>query len=279
MGVAVIILNILLAAFTGVNKYLFDYILMAVAIFLLRNFSVRRPSYKRIAAYSFGIVICLSAALYFFAAGQSTRSGSAAISGVDNRLNAVSAYNIHDGLFLMGYSALTSYLTQGYRVFDLSLDEKFVWTYGVGNSTFLSRRADKLFSSSISESSYPARLEYRGIDRFINWSTFYLWWASDVTYFGVGILMLLAGFLFRALENTLSRGRDIHALVLYAYTTIGLFYLSANNQLFQSGESAIGFLYLLIVFIKSRKLKIVVGKRLARMQIRRTAFIESYAKN
>jgi hypothetical protein len=264
LGLSVIVLNIFLAVFTGVNKYIFDYILITTAITLLKGFAVARPSYKLIAAYTIVLVACTSAALYFFAVGQSTRAGSPAISGVDNRLNATYEYNVHDGLFLMGYSALTSYLTQGYRVFDLSIEEKFVWTYGVGNSTFLSRRVDKLFGSKISEASYPARVEYRGVDRFINWSTFYLWWASDLTYIGVGPLLLLAGFLFRALENTILRFRDVGALVLYAYMAIGLFYLSANNQLFQSGESAIGFVYLLVVFLKSRKMRLAFVKRFSR---------------
>jgi len=260
LGVIAIALNIALAVFTGVNKYIFDILMVSLTIFTLKNFLLCPPNFRNIAKYAIAFVLLSGAALYFFAEGQSTRSGSAAIAGVNNRLDSTSEYTIDDGLLLMGYSAMTSYLTQGYRVFDFALEEQFKWTYGVGNSVFFSRQVDKLSGSSVSDESYPARVEWHGTDRHINWSTFYLWWASDVTFIGVGILMAIAGFLYRALENTLAKNVDIYVLVLYSYMTIGFFYLSANNQIFQSGESAVGFLCCLILVVKKRTLRFNVTK-------------------
>ncbi|MFZ6724238.1 hypothetical protein ACO0K2_01955 [Undibacterium sp. MH2W] len=254
LGFAVILLNIALGFATGTNKYLFDYVVISVAIFLLKEFSFVKIGYKKIVLYSCLVATLLCGSLYFFAVGQSTRYGSAAVSGVDHRLGAYADYNLDDGLFLMGYSALTSYLTQGYRLFDMSLSEDFKWTYGVGNSTFFSRQIDRILDTKISDNSFPARLESKGLDRFINWSTFYLWWASDLTYFGVGFLLAFLGFVFRVSENSILKFKDLDALILYSYLTMCFFYLSANNQLMQSGETAIGFLFVLITVIRSKEL-------------------------
>lgn len=263
IGLIVSILNLLLAVFTGVNKYLFDYALIGIAIFMLKYAIKRKKNYTKILFSACILGVVFSALLYFFALGQASREGSPSIKGIDPKMDSVATYNLDDGLFLMGYSALTSYLTQGYRIFDMSLDEKFVWTYGIGNSTFLSRQADKVLGTNIGDLTYPARLEYRGTDRYINWSTFYLWWVSDLGYLGVGVLTFLGGFLFRISENTIFKTSDHEALIIYAYLTIGFFYLSANNQLFQSGETAVGFFYLLIKIMLTKKISILPSGRRA----------------
>ena len=167
-------------------------------------------------------------------------------------------FNDDDGNGLVFYSAITSYLTQGYRAFDLSQDEDFDFTWGVGNSTFFSRQIDRIFDLDISDKTYPAKLEEYGWDRYNYWSTFYVWWASDLGFFGVGFLMFFLGFMFRCIENTKDMMVDDTASkILYYYFVIMFFYLSANNQIFQSGEGSIGFLSLIIPFFFFRRFKAI----------------------
>ena len=94
-------------------------------------------------------------------------------------------------------SMFISYLTQGYYALSMALDEPFVPCYGIGNSYFftgLSRRF--LGPTTISDRTYPARLETYGWDRFGKWHTFYTWVASDVSFPGVLLVMVLVGRLF-----------------------------------------------------------------------------------
>src|SRR5690606_37476022 len=154
-----------------------------------------------------------------------TSEGSSALSGINYRKGTYSEYNADDGFINILYSQLTEYLTQGYRVFDLALILEFKWTYGFGNSYFLSRQFDRVFSLGVSDSTYPAQASIYGVDKYIDWSTFYVWWASDLTFFGVGILMFFIGVYFKIIRNTyLSDENDLAANILFYYFIILLFY-------------------------------------------------------
>lgn len=241
LGCAAVVSNLIITILTGVNKVLFDYIIIAVCLILYKSKASDLFSRRGVIAAIF-TGCCVVAAAAFFVEGQITRYGSSAISGENPRIGAYSEYSIEDGKLKVLYSSLTGYLSQGYRAFDLALDKQFEFTWGVGHSTFLTRQVDRLLGTNIADNAYPAKIEEDGWDRYINWSTFYVWWASDLSFYGVAFLMLMLGMLFRCVENTLSVQGDLSAMILYSYILILLFYLSANNQVFQSGEMAIGFL-------------------------------------
>lgn len=253
-GVLVIFLTLMFFILSGTNRIIFNYIII-LTIFYLNNFKL---NYK---SFLFFIVcpVIFYFAFVFFTQGQLTRYGSAALTGYDPNLGSYTKWYGEDSLVLTGFSALTTYLIQGYRALDLGLNIEIDWTYGLGNSTFFSRQIDKIFYTNISNQTLPAKIEYFGWDRYNYWSSFYGWWVSDIGYFGVIFLMLFIGFYFRVIKNTLnSNENDIAALILYYYFIIMLFYLSANNQIFQSGEGSIGFLLLFIPFILFRKFKKII---------------------
>lgn len=257
MGGFLILMNIMITILTGVNKVLFDSIIIGFAFFL-QKLKVKKIFNLKNIAYALLISLFLVGASIFFVEGQKTREGSSAISGINPNTGSYSTYNIDDGDGLLFYSAMTSYLTQGYRAFDLSLDEEFDFTWGVGNSTFFSRQIDRFFDTNISDKTYPAKLEDQGWDRYNYWSTFYVWWASDLGFFGVGFLMFFLGYIFRCIENTKDTiVNDTASKILYYYLVVLCFYLSANNQIFQSGEGSVGFLSLVIPFFFFRKISSV----------------------
>ena len=247
-----IVVNLLSGVMSGVNKKLFDYLIIGLVLGLMGLTSI--GDVKKIAKLSIAMVVSIFLAGSFFLEGQLTRYGSFAISGVSDKLGAYSDYKAADGELLVFYSAMSGYLSQGYRAIELSLDIPFEFTWGVGNSSFFSRQIDKLFETDIENATYPARIETYGWDRYNQWSTFYTWWASDLTFYGVAILMFFIGFLFRCIENTLLVQRDIASIIGYFYMVILCFYLSANNQIFQSGESSLGFLFIAIPMLYKRKL-------------------------
>ena len=70
--------------------------------------------------------------------------------------------------------------------------------------------------------------------------------------------MFFLGVMFRCVENTKDMMVDDTASkILYYYFVIMFFYLSANNQIFQSGEGSIGFLSLIIPFFFFRRFKAI----------------------
>lgn len=254
MAIVGIFLNIFLAFSTGVNKYIFDYVIVFMVWKYLQSDGIKLRSRRFWRTLVIGVVAILSVG-YFFTQSQLTRDGSSAISGFNPSINAYSEFNADDGELLVFYSALSSYLTQGYRAIDLSLNEPAVFTWGVGNSSFFSRQFDRIFGTQVLDQSYPARIEKYGWDRYNQWSSFYLWWASDLSHIGVGLLMVVFGFLYSSIANTAAKTKDCASIIILTYLIIGLFYLSANNQLMQSGETAIGFLSILLPYLIKRKLR------------------------
>ncbi len=85
------------------------------------------------------------------------------------------------------------------------------------------------------------------------WSTFFVHPASDIGFPGVIVLMALIGFaLGLSWRDTLER-RDPLAAGVFFHLCILVFYLPANNQLFQGGELAIGFSVLLVAWLVLRR--------------------------
>lgn len=254
-GFFLIFSTILLYVFSGTNKILFNYLIIFFIIYLM-SFKNNIKNYS----YIFLIIGVFIAVFFFFSIGQITREGSSAIGGYNPIIGSYSKYSIEDGVLLVGFSSLVSYMIQGYRAFELSFYVDWEWTYGFGNSSFLSRQLDRVLGVNISDLSMPAKIEVFGWDRFNNWSSFYTWWISDVGYYGVCILMLVMGFLFRVVKNTLHIYNDVSSQIIYFYFIILFFYLSANNQIFQSGENLLGFTLLLVPYFLFRKIYVSNGK-------------------
>jgi hypothetical protein len=98
----------------------------------------------------------------------------------------------------------------------------------------------------------------------VYWSTFFTHPASDISFPGVVVLMALIGYLFgSSWRDTLTRG-DPLACTVFFYLCILVFYLPANNQLFQGGELAIGVTVLSAAYLWMRRPASVAASRDAR---------------
>lgn len=252
-----VLANLLVSVLMGINKELFNTLILLITLLLIkRNFIIKIT--KQMLYTSIVLLLLAFFVANYFVNTQLTRHGSFAVTGQHSTLDYTSKYNKSHGRPLVLYSALSLYLTQGYYAFDMSFSLPFQSTYGAGNSTFISRQIDRFSDTNISDNTYPARLEEKNWDRYTYWSTFYLWWASDIHYIGVFFLMFLIGFLFRLMQNTMLHQKDdVSACICYSYLVLLLFYLSANNFVFQSGGSYIGFLMVFIPLIFGRKISLL----------------------
>jgi hypothetical protein len=151
--------------------------------------------------------------------------------------------------------ALGGYLTQGYYGLSLAMEEPYVPTYGLGSSHFLVRNGARIVGDpAFHDRPYPMRVEtQRGWDAYGLWSSFYAWAASDFTFPGVLVVMLLVGRLLALTWLDTLEGSNPFAIGAFAIVFLMVIYLPANNQMFGSGEAAVGSVGLITLWLLTRR--------------------------
>jgi hypothetical protein len=93
------------------------------------------------------------------------------------------------------------------------------------------------------------RTEYRtGWPAGQYWATIYPWLASDLTYPGVVVFMVLFGWLFARMWVEGAMKRDTLALIIFGQLAIVVAYIPANNQLGVSRPTTIGLITLAAMY-------------------------------
>ncbi len=139
------------------------------------------------------------------------------------------------------YLMVVSYMTQGYYHMSFAFDLDFRSTGLLGNNPALISLAGA-FGISVWEDSYMHRLNERGIDEFGMWHSAYTWWASDVSFYGVPIVLFLLGYLF-GFSWAQGRRGDFLSRIMFIIFGNMLLFLFANNTYLAS------VFYAFIVFV------------------------------
>lgn len=146
-----------------------------------------------------------------------------------------------------------SYLNQGYYALAVALNEPFVPCWGVGNSTLWSDVVKRFTGFDGVQSSYPARLEARGIDMNVRWHSFYTWMASDVSFVGVPVVLLFVGWIFGLTwHDVVSRGGAL-SLAMQGLIVTMIVYLPMNNQVLAFTPTAFAFPVILVAWAVDRR--------------------------
>lgn len=254
-----IFVAILTALISGLNRVIFDFIMLTF-FYVTIKFDVKKIFKKMNIRYKVILVPLMLMSIFFgfltFTGGQLSREGSTAKYGYDYALKGEYRFygNAGDSDYLVGYSALSAYVSQGYVAFNLALNHNYEFLYMVSSSTFLSRQVDKIFDTEIEDRSYPAKNEIYGIDKYNKWSTLYVWLASDFTFIGVAIVLFFYGYLYSLSINAIRLGVNFSAVVLLSCLVIQFYYLSANNQIFQSGEKTFAFFFAFAAILFRQKI-------------------------
>lgn len=260
-SVLVIGLNVAVYVATGTNKGIADlivtapwFIYLAVAAGLL---PLRRIGFKA------GLLLTAAFAgfLVFFVAGQQQRAGSGLEYGTF--FTGVSVIQADAGNWLsvllppelrVIFEALSRYVVHGYYALSMSLETDTPSTWGLGHSMFLARNADAIAGGSyFVNQSIPGVLEREdGWPMFLLWHSIYPWIASDVGFPGTIVAMGALGYLLGlSWGRVLTTASAPWAALLYLLLIL-FFYIPANNQIFQSGETAVAFLALLVWALRAR---------------------------
>jgi hypothetical protein len=148
-----------------------------------------------------------------------------------------------------GIYGLAAYFSHGYHAVYLSLSEPFVGCNGVGNSVFLQRQMAKLTGDpGFVECTYPHRIQRRGWDAAVYWSTIYPWIASDVGFPGTVLIIFVVGWLAGRVWLDVLGGQNPFAVILLAPVLLILYYIPAHNRMLQTGEGVVGLPVLLLAW-------------------------------
>jgi len=130
------------------------------------------------------------------------------------------------------YVMVASYMGQGYYHTCFAFDLEFRSTAFLGNNPALIGLA-AAFGLDVWEDTYMHRLHGKGIDEFGDWHSAYTWFACDVTFYGVPVLLFFFGYLFGFSWAVGVQGDFLSRVVFIMFGNILLF-LFANNTYLSS---------------------------------------------
>lgn len=145
------------------------------------------------------------------------------------------------------------YVSHGYTGMALAMELDPQFTYGLGSSRTVLQNTESLLGVDINSKTYTQRIEnYFGWPNGMYWPTAFTWFASDISFFGIPIMMFIVGKIFAHLWVNFIYERSIISLVAICQIFIFVIYLPANNQLFQTQENFYANIFLigLLIFRK-----------------------------
>lgn len=149
------------------------------------------------------------------------------------------------------YEKLTVYLVNGYVGMSISLDKDFQSTFGIGHSTFLQRIFDQHLGFNVGSRTYQQRISAEW-DKDIFWHSAYSYFANDVSFYGVILIMFVFGFYLGSISIHALLYKDFVASLLMPLFGIFILYLPANNQIFSFVESMVPFWILTVIYFGMR---------------------------
>ncbi len=253
-----VILDVLTWVAAGTNKGVADFVLLLPCLLVARKPAMlANLALRKLMTIGMIAVIGFAALLTFFSVGMLGR-GDGNQSLMSNRAGGVSADPNSPTLRYLPpnlqepFATFLSYFSQGYYGLSLSLEEPFVFCYGLGNSYFLEGLSRNYISAHIKEETYPARIERSGWDSHGNWHSIYPWIASDLSFPGTIVFMFFVGRVFALVWLDVAFCRNVWAVCLLPLLLIMLLYIPANNQVLGFSSHAMPFWVLLFLWYISR---------------------------
>ncbi len=242
---------------SGTSKGLADFIITFPFLLVVRRFWMPPKSlaWKKPLA---GLIVIFLAFLMFFGEGQKGREGGVGENGVFNdgadlitsdRFSGLSAVLGDNQLVI--YESLTRYVVQGYYALDMAFDIESRHTGFLGHSMFLSAQGNTVTGSTyFTDNSVPGVLEQEtGYGMYSLWHSIYVWLMSDFGYFGTLLCMMVFGYSLAIFWIESMFRPSMFSLAGLYLLVILFFYIPANNQIFQNGESTMAFLFIGVIFV------------------------------
>lgn len=243
--------------FIGTQKGLGDVLIFALAGWsvkqaLKQEISPQRLSGKNILA----IALVGAVAFIYMAVNQASRAAEFGLTTTLLAGDVSKTYlaEIFGQPFALGVYTLIGYPSHGYFGLSQSLTADFVFSYGAGISqAFESYRYQYFGGNQNLLLTYPFRTELlTGWPAGMYWSTAFPWFASDLTFPGVWVLMLFLGFAFARVWLSSLRRMDLFSIAALGQFFLFIAFLPANNQVLMQRQGFWVVVTLLIVAVLKR---------------------------
>lgn len=210
-------------------------------------------SLKRVFAIGLSVFICISLFMSIFIYRKSQRMGgvsSFCILGL-----ACTNYESPVGRQLtrplfFSIAMFSGYLSQGNFGMGIALEEPFESTYVAGSVPIAKPYLESWLGKDFAARSYLSKVTQAGWHDQYTWSGALTWFASDISFYGVPIFLLLVGFFFGRSWCDAIYHRRLSAVVVFSLILYFFAYLPANNQLFQSVEYFSGASVFVFIYLK-----------------------------
>lgn len=237
---------------TGTNVGVFNFIVLLGVVFLIRRYQNiainRNKSSRHIVLVIITVFIVFAAFLSFFNITMGSRSGTAyGLASSSFVCNEECPVNKKSLLYRITPESMrplllttTSYVAKPYGALSFAFDMKFQPTFGVGYSWFLLDNVPA--SSFLWDRTYPKQLEktYQ-YSSWINWHTAYTWFANDVSWFGVPIVLFFLFWIFGHSWKRFVVTGDLLDFLMFMLFVRFILFISMNNQVFQQSDSLFAF--------------------------------------
>ena len=156
----------------------------------------------------------------------------------------------------------TTYLSQGYYGFSLAFNYPFTTTYGLGSGRFLISYGEKIFDIDLWNRTYQAKMDSIWSSR-VSWHTFFTWFANDVGFYGVFIIMLILGVLFGLVVADAYDNKNLIAVILLPLYVILLIFIPANNIVFDNPVLFMPFIVINFIWFITLLTRYINRKRIS----------------
>jgi hypothetical protein len=146
------------------------------------------------------------------------------------------------------------YVSHGYAGLAYAMELPFEWTYGIGWSRALQIVFHEyLGGPDIFPASYLLRNErVNEWPALWWWSTIFPWMASDTTFYGTFLVMILIGFAIGSVWSTVIGTGNPLGMALLSQLFILVFMFPANNALAQTLDGLSSFVGVLVMYFAFR---------------------------
>jgi hypothetical protein len=217
---------------------------------------------KKIFGFYLLIILLLAFSVFIFSYNMYNRAGSVRIDfqyfnlGLSKVNESNEIFKIMPQAIQQSYLYIVSYLAQGYYHTCLAFDLPFKSTFFLGNNPSLIAIA-KVAGIDIWKDTYIYRLASKGVDPLMRWHSAYLWYASDVSFYGVPFVLGFMGYLFGFSWGLTIRKNDFLSKIVFIIFGNMLLFLFANNTYLSSVFYSLMFILPLWYITRVKGIKLI----------------------
>lgn len=241
---------------TGTNVGIFVIVVFAAVSYIIKkNNNAGSTKKKKKSAIGLVIIALLTVIILaaFFNMTMSSRIGDSIGETYLNRNSIFWILTPEPFRNLLCY--FTRYLANAYNAVAMSFSLPWDCTFGLGHSFYLLDQFDP-GQTWLWPRTYNLKMDQAfGWDYYAQWHTPYVWFANDVSHFGVPIVLFILFRFFGKAWRRFNEEKDIISYSVFMMFVLFMTFVSANNQVFQTNSTLIAFWLYAILFNQTKKIK------------------------